>query len=97
MYNWLNKLEFDLLELPKADIKVFLHMPYEVSCELKKGREEQPDQHEASKEHLLMAENAYIEVAKLYDFKTIECSLENSPRLIEDINDELYNYVKSNL
>ena len=36
MYKWLEKLEFELLELPKADIKVFLHMPYEVSCILKK-------------------------------------------------------------
>ena len=74
MYNWLNKLEFELLELPKADIKVFLHMPYEVSCELKKNREEAPDQHEASKEHLIMAENAYKEVANLYEFKTIQCN-----------------------
>ena len=97
MYNWLDKLEFDLLELPQADIKVFLHMPYEISCELKKNREEKPDQHELSKEHLLMAENAYKEIAKLYSFKTIECGRNNLPRGIEEINDELYNYVSSNL
>jgi len=97
MYNWLDKLEFNLLELPQADIKVFLHMPYEISCELKKNREEKPDQHELSKEHLLMAENAYKEIAKLYSFKTIECGINNLPRTIEDINDELYNYVSSNL
>ena len=97
MYNWLDKLEFDLLELPQADIKVFLHMPYEVSCELKKNREENLDQHELSKEHLLMAEEAYKEIAHMYEFKTIECSTNNLPRKIEDINDELYEYVKSNL
>ena len=97
MYNWLDKLEFDLLELPQADIKVFLHMPYEISCELKKNRDEKPDQHELSKEHLLMAENAYKEIANLYSFKTIECGRNNLPRSIEEINDELYNYVNSNL
>ena len=97
LYNWLDKLEFDLLELPKADIRVFLHMPYEVSCELKKNREEKPDQHELSKEHLLMAENAYKEIAEIYSFKTIECSYNNSPRKIDDISEELYNYVISNL
>ena len=97
MYNWLDKLEFDLLELPQADIKVFLHMPYEISCELKKNRDEKPDQHELSKEHLLMAENAYKEIANLYSFKTIECGRNNLPRSIEEINDELYNYVSSNL
>lgn len=97
MYNWLNELEFNLLGLPKADIKVFLHMPYEVSCVLKKDRKESADQHEASKEHLLMAENAYIEIANMYDFKTIECNIENSPKKIEDINDELYEYVYESL
>ena len=31
MFKWLEKLEFELLELPKPDIKEFLHMPYEAS------------------------------------------------------------------
>lgn len=97
MYKWLEKLEFELLELPKADIKIFLHMPYEVSIELKKGREEKLDQHEISKDHLIMAENAYIEIADLYDFKVIECNEGLNPRSIEDINKELYNFVYSKL
>lgn len=93
MYNWLDKLEFDLLSLPKADIKVFLHMPYEVSCILKKERIEKADQHESSKEHLIMAENAYQEIAQIYDFKIIECNINDRPKKIEDINKELYNYI----
>ena len=96
-YNWLDKLEFELLELPKADIKVFLHMPYVVSCILKKDRVEKADQHEASKEHLLLAESAYIEIAEIYNFKTIECNIGDSPKKIEDINNELYDYVYNNL
>ena len=97
MYKWLDKLEFELLELPKADIKVFLHMPYVVSCILKKDRLEKADQHEASKEHLLLAESAYIEIAEIYGFKTIECNIGNSPKKIEEINNELYDYVLNNL
>ena len=97
MYNWLDKLEFELLELPKADIKVFLHMPYVVSCILKKDRVEKADQHEASKEHLLLSESAYIEIAEIYNFKTIECNIGDSPKKIEDINNELYDYVYNNL
>jgi len=93
MYKFLEKLEFELLELPHADIKVFLHMPYLVSCELKKNRNESPDQHEASKEHLLGAENAYKEVAGLYSFKTIECSDSLTPKSINDINEELFDFV----
>lgn len=93
MYKWLEKLEFDLLELPHADIKVFLHMPYNVSIELKKNRIEKLDEHEKSKDHLVMAEEAYKEIADLYNFKTIECNEELNPRNIDDINDELYQYV----
>ncbi len=97
MYKWLEKLEFDLLELPHADIKVFLHMPYEVSLILKKDREEAMDEHEASKEHLLLAEDAYKEIAKMYNFKTIECNNKKLPKKIEEINEELFDYVNSNL
>jgi len=93
MYDWLDELEFKLLGLPEADIRVFLHMPYVVSAILKRDRIEKPDQHEASKEHLVMAENAYMEIADIYDFKTIECNIGNSPRKIEDINEELYDYI----
>lgn len=95
MYEWLDKLEFDLLELPKADIKVFLHMPYEVSLKLKSNRKEALDEHESSKSHLLMAETAYKEIARLYDFKIIECNDKLEPKSIEEINDVLYKYISN--
>lgn len=99
MFNWLEKLEFELLELPKADIKVFLHMPYEVSTKLRESRSkfEAMDQNESNKEHLIDAERAYIELANKYDFYKIECSKNEEIRTIEDINNDLYSYVKVKL
>ena len=97
MYKWLEKLEFELLELPDPDIKVFLHMPYDVAEKLRQNRIEHSDQNESSKEHLLMAENAYIELADLYNFKTIECSIDTEPRKIEDISNDVYKEVRSKL
>lgn len=97
MYKWLETLEFDLLELPHADIRIFLHMPYEASLTLKAGRAEALDEHERSKEHLIKAETAYVELAKKYNFYTIECTGENGIRTIQDISDQLYDYVKSEL
>ena len=99
MFEWLSKLEFDLLELPKADIKVFLHMPYEASLKLKESRSKQEklDQLESSKDHLTRAENAYIELSNKYNFYKIECVKNNNIREIDDINDELYNYIKNEL
>ncbi|HHW69406.1 MAG TPA: thymidylate kinase [Tenericutes bacterium] len=97
MYKWLEKLEVELLELPHADIKVFLHMPYEQACILKKDRLEQADQHESDERHLRLAEKSFIEVASKFDFKTIECVDNEKIKSIDEINKELYEYVLSKL
>lgn len=94
MYNWLDKLEFDLMELPKPDLTIFLHMPTEVAEELKSHRHEKADGHEKDKNHLKQAETAYIELAKKYNFVTIECSENGKPKDIEAINEIVYNSVK---
>lgn len=93
MYEWIEKLEFDFLELPRCDIGIFLHMPTDIANTLKKNREIL-DQHEMDNDHLINAENAYIEVANKYGFYKIECANNNNVRTIDDINEELYNYVK---
>lgn len=94
LYKWLDKLEFDLLELPTPDIRIFLHMPTEYSVQLRNNREEKADQHEMDFNHLYNAENAYLEIANLYDFSTIECVDNKQIRSIEDINNEVYDIVK---
>lgn len=93
LYEWIEELEFNLLKLPQADIKLFLHMPYRQACELKKNRTEL-DQLEMCKEHLINAEKAYLEVANKYGFKTIECVNGEKIKTIEEISDEAYSYVK---
>lgn len=93
MYEWLEKLEFDLLELPREDIAVFLHMPYIMTTQLRNNRPESADQHESNPEHLVQAEQAYIEMADKYKFKIIECSSDNKLKSIEEINEELFNYI----
>ncbi|MDD2435528.1 MAG: dTMP kinase [Bacilli bacterium] len=90
LYQWIEDLEFSLLELPKPDIGIFLHMPYEGACILKQDRKERSDQHESNEEHLRNAELSYLEIAHKYDFKTIECMVDNKIKAIEDINQEVY-------
>ena len=97
MYKWLEKLEFNLLELPHADIRIFLHMPFEASLKLKANRAEALDQLESDKEHLLKAETAYIELAEKYAFYSIECANGEDVRTISDINNDLYDYVRGQL
>ena len=99
MYDWLNTLEFELLGLPIPDIKIFLHLPYEGSCILRKSRSvtEALDQHEMSEEHLKLAETAYVEIAKKFDFKTIECMEEDRIKTIPEISKEMISYVEGTM
>ncbi len=97
MYEWLDNLEFNLLELPRPDVAIFLHMPTEKAKSLKEGRPEALDAHEKDVNHLIHAENSYIELAQKYNFKTIECANEDKIRTIEDINEDVYAYVKEQL
>ena len=89
MYQWIDKLEYWLLELPKPDKTIFLHVPYDFSKELEKNRAFL-DEHEKSPEHLKNAERAYVELSQLYNWDTIECVKDNKLRSIEDINNEIY-------
>ena len=93
MYKWLHTLEFDLLKLPEADVKIFLHLPHEYSHNLKANREEKLDQHEQDQNHLINAEKAYLELANIYDFEIISCVEKDIVKSKEQINDELYNLV----
>lgn len=92
MYQWIDKLEYWLLGLPKPDKTIFLHVPYEYSVELKKNRANL-DENEKSPEHLKNAELAYVELAGLYNWDKIECVKDGNLRTIEDINDEVYDLV----
>lgn len=97
MYAWLDVLEFKLLELPKPDIAIFLHMPYEQALILKEHRPESADQHEASPEHLKHAEAAYMELAQTYKWKTIECVKDGIIKTPSVISDEVYEFIISKL
>lgn len=93
MYQWIDKLEYWLLQLPKPDKTIFLHMPYEYSLKLKSNRKFL-DEHEKSAEHLKCAEEAYVELSELYNWSRVECISGGEIRSIEDINDEILEIVK---
>ena len=93
LYRWLEKLEYDLLKLPQADITFFLHMPYEKAAELKKNRDTS-DEHERSEKHLRQAESAYLELAELYGWSSIKCVVNDEIRTKEDIAEEVFSLIK---
>ena len=70
MYQWIDKLEYWLLGLPKPDKTIFLHVPLENTLELRKNRKS-IDEHEKSPEYLKRAEESYLELSELYNWDKI--------------------------
>ena len=91
LYDWFETLEYDLLELPRPDFTIFLHMPFKKVLELKSTR--LGDQHENSINYLKTSEESYLELCERNHYKKIECLKGNSLRDILDIHEEIYNTV----
>ena len=92
MYEWLDNLEFVLLDLPRPDYVLFLYLPYESVCTLKEKRGK------ISNVNLLrMAETAYLELSVIYDYEKINCLENEKLRSIEDISEEILRKVKQYL
>ena len=92
MYEWLDNLEFVLLDLPRPDLVLFLYLPYEYVCTLKEKRGKI-----ANINLLRMAETAYLELSSIYDYEKINCLKDNHLRSIEDISEEILEKVKKYL
>lgn len=99
LFEWIKKLEFDLLELPEPDIKIFLHLSNNGDKILRAKREklEGLDEHEKNEQHLINAEKTYIQLAKKFSFFTIECMQKDKIKTIEEINEEVINFVESKI
>ena len=92
MYEWLDNLEFVLLDLPRPDYVLFLYLPFEFVCTLK-----EKEGKSANVNLLHSAEIAYLELATIYEYEKINCLKNNEFRSINDIADEILVKVKTYL
>ena len=94
MYQWIDKLEYWLLEIPKPNMTIFLHMPYIYTKKLK-DMQLSFEELENDSEYLKYnhAEECYIELKELYNWNYINCVDHNDVRSIEDINNEILSLV----
>ena len=82
-------LEFEMLGLPKPDLVILLYVPYQVTLKLQETRQEVADQNEKDRKQMKLAEQTYLELRALYQFKMIECTKDKEMRSISDIHEEL--------
>ncbi len=99
LFEWIRKLEFELLELPEPDIKIFLHLSNDGAKILraKRDQSEALDEHEKNEQHLINAENTYIQLARKFDFFTIECMRDNQIKTIDEISSEVISFVENKI
>lgn len=90
MYEWLDNLEFVLLDLPRPDMVIFLYLPYEKVCLLKEKRGEV-----ANTTLLHMAEIAYFELSNIYEYQKVNCLSHDELRNIKDIASEILDKVET--
>ena len=91
MYDWLDNLEFVLLDLPRPNLVIYLYMPYEKICAFKKAKNE-----EANEDMLRIAESAYLELASIYDYQKVNCFIDETDTLrpIPEMGQEILTKVK---
>ncbi|MBT6691376.1 thymidylate kinase [Candidatus Parcubacteria bacterium] len=100
--DWLYELEYDILQIPKPEANIILHVTADISQKLvdKKGHRdyvggEKRDLHEGNLEHLKAAEATYLQIAKDYpDFDLIECVKDGEIMTREDIHELIWAKVK---
>ena len=99
---WAEALEYNLLEIPRPNINIFLRVPPTISFELieKKSKrgytDKKRDEHEADIEHLSAAVRAYETLSLLFprDFRTIECVQNGELLSIPEISNLIWDSIK---
>lgn len=101
--DWLWNLEFGIYKLPVPDCVIFLDMPPEYSAELIKTRENkitggmEKDIHERNSEYLIDSYNNALYIAQKYGWNIVKCTDIKGLRQIDDIHNEIYKLVRSNI
>ena len=82
MYQWIDKLEYWLLKLPKPDYTILLNMPYKYNNQLSFDLT-----NEDSKQERVL--ESYLELAGLYNWDIINCIDEDKEKTIDEIHEEI--------
>ena len=93
---WLDNLEHKELQIPEADITIYLDVPVDYTIKLRQKRankitgKDKQDIHEADESHLKNASKAGRIAASSLGWHVIDCVNEQGMRTIEDIANEIW-------
>ncbi|MBQ6264303.1 MAG: deoxynucleoside kinase [Clostridia bacterium] len=97
--DWLDDYEYNKLGIPSPDCVIYLDMPVEASQKLMTGRyngnEEKKDIHEINTDYLSQCRATADYSCKKLGWKRIICADEVRIKSINEISDEIFEFVKS--
>ncbi len=105
-FEWIQDLEFGLLDIPRPDLNLVLHMPAKIAQKLvdnKSQREylgtKKRDIHEDDLNHLEKAERAYLQMCKLFPhmFQLIECMKGSAVASKKEVSERIWHEVSGKL
>ncbi len=101
-WQWLFHTEYEVLDIPKPDLTIILHMPAAQAQRLvgkKKSRTYlrgvKRDIHEGNLVHLKAAERAYLELAQMYRFPVVECVERGRLLTPQEVHAKVWQIVRS--
>ena len=94
---WLDEFEHDRLELPRADLVLYLDMPTDFAVTLLRSREQSTnttaDIHEVDDTYLSTCRTAALQAAQVLGWTVIPCVDNGQLRSIEDIHEQIWSLV----
>lgn len=98
-FKWLYEFEFELMELPKPDAVIYMNIPLETAVAQMRKREQEKnttgDIHETDNEYLLRCCQCGSHAADVLGWHKLNCVNNGQMRPIEDIHNEIYEFLKS--
>ena len=95
MYQWIDKLEYWLLKLPKPDCTILLKVPAKYLNQLSEKQVAFNFQEDIFDQDSVL--KAYIELSELYNWDSIDCVSHNKMKSVEEIHEEIMKIVRINL
>lgn len=98
---WLCELEFEIYGIPKPDITFFLDMPVKYAKKLMEEREnkfdatQDKDIHERNADYLEKSYNNACFIADKFSWQRVSCVKNDQIRSIDEINNEIFEKVKT--
>src|SRR3990170_3659125 len=102
-YKWLDKLEYHVFAIPRADLNILLYVPAEIAYQLIEKKEQRAylagkkkDIHEEDINHMRYAQQTFMEIAKgKKDWVTIDCTKNGAMLSEQTIAEKVWHVVQN--